>query len=175
MKKSLSAAAGLALALALATAPAHAQSPAEQRAAATELLVAMRAPEALQGSIQATVDAQLRANPDLAGVQDVIRGFIARYVSWEALREQYVEIYASSFTEDELRAMTDFYRSEVGQKLARATPRLSAQLAALGERAVQEHRAELQQLILARLGQQAAAAAAPPAATGTTPAPAPRP
>jgi hypothetical protein len=172
MKKSLSAA--LALALALAAGGAHAQSAAEQRAAATELLVAMRAPEALQGSIQATVDAQLRASPELAGVQDVIRDFIARYVSWDALREQYVEIYASSFTEDELRAMTDFYRSDVGQKLARATPRLTAQLAALGERAVQEHRAELQRLILARLSQPAAPPPAAPAATPPT-APPPRP
>lgn len=178
MKKSLSAALALAVALTLVLAAgrAHAQSAAEQRAAATELLVAMRAPEALQGSIQATVDAQLRASPELAGVQDVIRGFVARYVSWDALREQYVEIYASSFTEDELRAMTDFYRSEVGQKLARATPRLSAQLAALGERAVQEHRAELQQLILARLRQQAATPATTQAAPPSTPpAPAPRP
>jgi uncharacterized protein len=167
MKKSLSAA--VALALALAAGGAHAQSPAEQRAAATELLVAMRAPEALQGSIQASVDAQLRASPELAGVQDVIRDFIARYVSWDALREQYVEIYASAFTEDELRAMTDFYRSEAGQKLARATPRLTAQLAALGERAVQEHRAELQQLILARLSPPPA----PPAPPSAAPPPAP--
>ncbi len=171
MMKTFSTAA-VALALVLAAGPARAQASAGQRAAATELLLAMHAPETLQGAVQAGVDAQLRASPELAGVEDVIRGFIARYVSWEALGEQYVQIYADSFTEDELRQMTDFYRTDVGQKLARATPRLMAQGAALGERAVQEHRAELQQLILARLTPPAAPASSPPA---PPPAPAPRP
>ncbi|HYH78997.1 MAG TPA: DUF2059 domain-containing protein [Longimicrobium sp.] len=162
----------LALALTLAAGGARAQSSAEQRAAATELLVAMQAPQVMQGAIQATLDAQLRATPELQGVQDVVREFVARYVSWEALREQYVEIYAQAFTEDELRQMTDFYRSEVGQKLARSTPRLMAQGAALGERAVQDHRAELQRMILARLRATSPAqpAATPATATPTTPA-----
>lgn len=160
--------AALVLALTLFAAPARAQSSPEQRAAATELLVAMRAPEMLESSIRGMLDAQLRNAPELAGVQDVLREFVARYVSWEALREQYVEIYARSFTEDELRQMTDFYRSDAGQKLARAAPRLMAESAALGERAVQEHRAELQQMILARLRQQSPPAT-PPAAPAARP------
>jgi hypothetical protein len=170
MKKPLAAA--VALALALAAAPARAQASPELRAAATELLVAMRAPEMLESSVRTMLDMQLRNAPELQGVQDVLRDFVARYVSWEALREQYVEIYAGAFTEDELRQMTDFYRSDVGQKLARATPRLMAESAALGERAVLAHRAELQQMIVARLQQQQQQRqqqAAPPA-TQTTPA-----
>ncbi|HEU4557451.1 MAG TPA: DUF2059 domain-containing protein [Longimicrobium sp.] len=161
-------AAALALALTLPAAPARAQSSAEQRAAATELLVAMRAPEMLESSVRTMLDAQLRNAPELANVQDVLRDFVNRYVSWEALREQYVEIYARAFTEDELRQMTDFYRSDVGQKLARTGPRLLAEGAALGERAVFEHRAELEQMIMARLRQQSAPPTAPAA-------PAPRP
>lgn len=168
MKKSFAAA--VALALALAAAPARAQSSPELRAAATELLVAMRAPEMLEGSVRTMLDAQLRNAPELQGVQDVLRDFVARYVSWEALREQYVEIYARAFTEDELRQMTDFYRSDVGQKLARATPRLMAESAALGERAVLTHRAELQQMIVARLQQQQRQQQPSPPATQTPPA-----
>jgi hypothetical protein len=166
MTKFLSAA--LALALTVFAAPTLAQSSPEQRAAATELLVAMRAPEMLESSVRTMLDAQLRNTPELAAVQDVMRDFVTRYVSWEALREQYVEIYARAFTEDELRQMTDFYRSDVGQKLARAAPRLLAEGAALGERAVQEHRAELERMFVARLRQQSAPPAAPAA-------PAPRP
>jgi uncharacterized protein len=89
-------------------------------------------------------------------------------VSWEALREQYVEMYANAFTEDELRQMTDFYRTDVGQKLARATPRLMAEGAALGERAIQAHRGELEEMITARLRQ-------PPAAPPPAPQPPARP
>jgi hypothetical protein len=150
-----------ALALVLAAAPAAAQPSQEQRAAATELLMAMHIPEALQASVEATLDVQLRNTPELQGMQDVIREFAARYVSWEALGEQYVELYASTFTEDELREMTRFYRSDVGQKLARATPRLLRDGGALGERAVLSHRAELEQMIRDRLRQRAAPAPRP--------------
>jgi hypothetical protein len=162
MKKYLSI--GLALALAAVAVPARAQASAGERAAATELLMAMRVPELLQSSMQAMLDTQMRAAPELAGVQDVLREFAARYVSWEALREQYVEIYARTFTEDEMRQMTDFYRSDVGQKLARATPRLMAETTAAGERTVQAHRAELEQMIRARLTQPPPPAPAPPPA-----------
>lgn len=161
MKKPFAAA--VALALVLAAAPARAQASPELRAAATELLMAMRAPEMLEGSVRTMLDAQLRSTPELQGVQDVLREFVARYVSWEALREQYVEIYADAFTEDELRQITDFYRSDAGQKLARSTPRLMAQSAALGERAVLAHRAELQRMIVARLQQQQRQQQPPPA------------
>lgn len=157
------------LGVALAAAPARAQPSAEQRAAATELLMAMHVPEVLDASVQQMLDQQIRAAPELQGVQDVMREFARRYVSWEALREQYVDIYAGSFTEDELRQMTDFYRSEVGQKLARATPRLMAEGADLGQRAVQAHRAELEQMIRARLSQPAAAPPPAPAPPATRP------
>ncbi|HET7461630.1 MAG TPA: DUF2059 domain-containing protein [Longimicrobium sp.] len=160
MKKILCAAA--ALVLALGAGPARAQPSAGQRAAATELLMAMHVPEVLDASVRQMLDEQIRAAPELQGVQDVMREFARRFVSWEALREQYVDIYASSFTEDELREMTDFYRSDVGQKLARATPRLMALGAELGQRAVQAHRAELEQMIRARMGQPGAPPPAPP-------------
>ena len=167
MKKYVISAAVLALAAVLAAAPARAQPSQAQRAAATELLMAMRVPETLDASVQTMLEARLRTAPELAGVQDVMRDFVRRYVSWEALREQYVEMYAGAFSEDELRQMTDFYRSDVGQKLARTTPRLMAEGAALGERAIQSHRAELEQLIVARLRPQAP----PPPAPAPPPAP----
>jgi len=161
MKHALAAALALAAAVAM---PAHAQPSQAQRAAATELLVAMRVPELLNSQVQASMTADLRTAPQLAGMEDVFQEFARRYVSWEALREQYVEIYAAAFTEDEMREMTDFFRSEAGQKLARTAPRLTAQAAALGERAIQQHRGELEQMIRARLQPAAAPPSTPPPA-----------
>lgn len=160
--------AALAALLALAAAPARAQPSQAQRAAATELLMAMHVPELLDASVNTTLDAQMRAAPELEGVQDVLREFVRRYVSWEALREQYVEMYANTFSEDELRQMTDFYRSDVGQKLARSSPRLMAEGAALGERTLQAHRADLERMIAERLRR-----ALPPPPPQSAPNPAP--
>lgn len=142
------------------------------RAAALELLEAMRVSEALQLSIETILDAQLQSNPELRPVEGVMRDFFARYMSWENLKEGYARIYAGAFTEPELREMTAFYRTPTGQKLARATPQLMREGSELGQRAVQEHMAELQQAVIQRLSDPTPAPA-PPAPAPAPPPPSP--
>ncbi|HSU15446.1 DUF2059 domain-containing protein [Longimicrobium sp.] len=131
----------------LTTARAEAQRSASHRAAAMDLLLAMHVPEALQASLSTALQVQLQGNPQMRGMEPVLRDFFARYVSWETLKDQYADLYASAFTEDELHQMADFYRTPVGQKLARSSPLLLRQGAELGERAVRQHMPELQEMI----------------------------
>ena len=146
----------LVLALAAATvcaaprAAAQEPSPA-QRAAAAELLETMHISAALDASINTMMEVQLQANPGLRQVEGVMRDFFRRYMSWEALKGQYADIYARAFTEEELRQIIAFYRTPTGQKMAQATPQLMREGAALGERTVQEHMGELQQMIMEHL------------------------
>lgn len=44
--------------------------------------------------------------------------------SWETLKPQYVEAYLSVFSEKDIRQLTKFYRSSLGQRLVAATPKL---------------------------------------------------
>lgn len=142
----------LALSLALLTGvPAAAQHSESHRAAAIELLEATRISETLKSSINTMMEVQLRGNPQLRAVEGVMRTFLDKYLSWENLKDEYAEIYAGHFTEDELRELTAFYRTPAGQKLASATPALMTEGARLGERVVQEHSAELQQMIMEHL------------------------
>jgi hypothetical protein len=46
-------------------------------------------------------------------------------LSWQALKPDYIELYAATFTADELRRLAAFYRTPLGQKLAMAAPALS--------------------------------------------------
>lgn len=148
MKTFLLAAAALVVASA---APAAAQLPASHREAAMDLLVAMRVPETLQASMNAALQSQLQGNPQMRSLEPVLRDFLAKYITWDALKDQYADIYANAFSEDELREMAAFYRTETGQKLARLTPALLRQGIELGDRAVQQHLPELQQMIEQRL------------------------
>ena len=50
---------------------------------------------------------------------------IAEAMSWVSLKEEYVTMYAATFTEDELRGAIEFYRSPVGQKWLEKTPELT--------------------------------------------------
>jgi hypothetical protein len=145
----------LAALLALGARPAAAQEPLRHELA-LQLLEAMRMPEQVQATLANVAATQARMNPDLPGLGDLLREFLARYVTWDALKDEYAELYAGAFTEEELREMAAFYRTPAGQKLARATPQLSRLGAEIGERVMRAHAAELQEMIDRR------AAAAPP-------------
>jgi len=140
----------LAALLALGARPAAAQETLRHELA-LQLLEAMRMPDQVQASIATVAATQARLNPDFPGLQEVLRDFLARYVTWDAMKEEYAGIYAAAFTEEELREMAAFYRTPTGQKLARATPQLTRLGAELGERTLRAHSAELDQLLARRL------------------------
>jgi hypothetical protein len=136
--------------LALTWRPAAAQDGLRHELA-LQLLEAMRVPDQIQASLATVVATQARMNPDVPGLPEVLREFLARYVTWDALKDGYADLYAGAFSEEELREMTAFYRTPTGQKLARATPQLTRLGAELGERAMRAHAAELDEMILRRI------------------------
>jgi uncharacterized protein len=162
MKKIPTLVLALVAALTCAAPRAAAQEPTPgQRAAATEMLESMHIAATLEASVNTMLEAQLKTNPMLREMESVMREFLGRYMSWNALKDQYADIYARSFTEAELREITTFYRTPTGQKMAQATPRLMQEGAALGERMVQEHVGELQQMIMDHLSNRQAPAPKP--------------
>ena len=150
MRKTIALAAAL---LALAARPAAAQDRLRHELA-LQLLEAMHVPEQVQASLATAVATQVRLNPDLPGLQEGLHEFLGRYVTWAVLRDDYAEIYAGAFSEEELREMAEFYRTPTGQKLARAQPQLTLAAAQLGERLVRAHAAELQEILARHIDQQ---------------------
>ena len=72
-------------------------------------------------------------------------------MSWKALRGDFAQLYAESFTEPELREVTAFYQTETGQKAIRLMPSLMARGMALGQQAVADHQADLEARIQKRV------------------------
>lgn len=132
-----------------------------QESAALVLVDAMNMQVTLEQSLNTMLEMQLEQNPQLRPLEGVMREFFGRYMTWERLRGDYARLYARTFTEPELREMTTFYRSPVGQKMARVTPQLMAEAAKLGEQAVQENLPELQQMIMAEMQRQQGSGATP--------------
>ena len=118
--------------------------------AAEELLVAAGTETMMGESTESMLQLQLQQMPEIAPFEDVMRSFLREHVSWEALRDDLVQIYAESFTETELRDILAFYQTETGQKAIRLMPDLMARGMALGQQAVVEHQAELEARIQAR-------------------------
>ncbi len=118
--------------------------------ATEELLDVIEMGEVMDSAIATMLKVQVEANPALSDFEDIMRDFMTRHMSWEVIKGEVMQMYAEVFTESELRALADFYRTDVGQKSVRLMPELMAKGAQLGQRRVQENMAELQELILQR-------------------------
>jgi len=48
-------------------------------------------------------------------------------MAWDKIKEQYVDLYTSVFTEDETKGLVDFYKSDLGKKVTSKMPELMQQ------------------------------------------------
>ena len=113
-------------------------------AAAYELLEAMQVPAQMKQTLDGLVEMQMRANPQLMPYKSIFTAFFNKYMSFESLKKQYADIYLDIFSAAELKELTAFYKSPIGRKLTSKTSELTLRGAALGQKAVQDHQAELQ-------------------------------
>jgi uncharacterized protein len=153
----------IAFALALLLAPAGPAAPlaAQQTvkfskshlAAATELLAVMRADALVRASVENQFQLQSNADPALAAYDEVIDRFTDKYLSWNVLKDDLTRLYASAYTEAELRQLTAFFKSPLGQKTIRIADTLHDLSAVIGERYLSGHLDELQKMLDARARQ----------------------
>ncbi|MFO0891794.1 MAG: DUF2059 domain-containing protein [Isosphaeraceae bacterium] len=117
------------------------------RKAAEDLLLAANIESQLRSSIDQSIALQIKVNPQLAPMKDTFLRFFAKYMSWEALKEDVIAMYAEAFTEAELREITAFYRTPTGRKMIEKMPVLMAKGMQLGVSRVQANQAELRRMV----------------------------
>lgn len=137
----------LLFALLAAARPAAAQEPTPGQLRAAERLVAVMQLEGSSGHVTEQMVRYMRqAVPD-TGVFSTgpareqretlvkeLRETLDEKMSWERMKPEYVRLYASLYSEDELRQLTAFYESPVGQKSIRIQPELTARLLGIAQR-----------------------------------------
>lgn len=124
--------------------------PDTHREAAMELLDVLHVERTVNDGIDLMLKAQLQANPSLRDFEDVMRTFLSKYMSWDAVRDDYARIYMSTFNEKEIKQLMEFYRTPLGQKLIGALPDIMKKGAELGQGKVADHLEELKALVEAR-------------------------
>ena len=138
--------------LALAPAGATAQDTLisdSHRAATLELLEAMHAQEGFEMGMAITTDLMARQLPQSEAARSAIDAFLAKYFTWTALQDKYVTLYASAFTESEVRDLLAFYRTPTGAKSADLMPIMARKGAELGQQEVMAHLPELLEMLRA--------------------------
>jgi hypothetical protein len=58
-------------------------------------------------------------------------------MSWDQMRDQYIDIYAKVYTIEEIKAITTFYNSEVGIKMLEKMPQLMQESMSIGQTSLQ--------------------------------------
>ena len=132
------------------TAAAKAPPKSTHTAAVEEFFLVMKMEETTNKTLDQMLAMQMAQQPQLAAFKDVLTKFLRKHISYEATKKDLVKLYQDAFTEDEIRAMTAFYRTPVGQKAVAKLPSLTAAGAQLGMTRVQANMGELQQAILKR-------------------------
>jgi len=121
--------------------------------AARELLTMIGMDQQIRDSAAASIDSQIRSNPAMAPFRDVLLDWVGKYVTWDNLGPQLVELYRQSFTEEELRGLITFYRTPVGRKALEKLPELTRRGMEIGLETAEQHQAELEQKIRERIAQ----------------------
>jgi hypothetical protein len=120
---------------------------ASHRQAAETLLTVIKTEQDIQASADRLAENLLRQNPQLAQHNTTVKTFITKYMNWSTLKEDVINLYVQAFTEDELKQLTSFYRSPIGQKAADKMPELANAGTQLGLTRLRANREELDQMI----------------------------
>jgi len=104
-------------------------------------------------SVDSVLQLQLRQNPQLEKHSKEMRNFFTKYIGWDALKVDLAAMYMETFTEDELKAINNFYITPAGQKVINSLPQLVQQRNQLAMQRLQQNIGELQKIV----GQPAAA------------------
>ena len=137
---------GLLLAYLFVSMQVHAEGKSHYRAA-EKLLDMMEMDSLMQKSIEQMLQVQLQRQPQMEPFKGVMLEFFSKYLSWESLKTEYVDIYVSEFSEKELRDMIAFYETDTGKKAMSKLPQLMSRGAQIGSRRVQENAHILRQMI----------------------------
>ncbi len=138
------------LVLGLAPLAVWGAEPESHRQAAAELLNTMDLEKIMMAGANAMLDAQVHSNPALAPYLDVLQGWVAKYLTKDAVGPKMTDLYMNAFTESELRELTAFYKTPTGRKALTTMPSLAQQGAQIGMEIAQKHTPELQEMIRAR-------------------------
>ena len=107
-------------------------------ALAEELLIAMDMPVSIEKSfamMKQMIPAQMEkmqqatghtnASPNVANHVDKMMDLMADVLSWDKIKDDYVALYAETFTAAELQDLIAFYKSPGGQAFTRKQPELT--------------------------------------------------
>lgn len=121
--------------------------------------------ESMPGTDQATPEQKKQITDFQQRVMDVV----SQKIGWKALEPDFINLYASTYTEEELDGIVAFYKSPIGQKMIEKTPELTAKSTQITQQKMSELQPVLSQMVQDFMKSMAASTPKPPPAQTTPP------
>jgi hypothetical protein len=136
-----------------------AQAADARRAAAEELLTVSNAKETLEKSfetVKTMIPVQMKKMAQVSGATNVpanveattqkMMAMVMEEFSWDKMKEDYISLYADTFTEEEMKGIIDFYKSPAGQVFVRKSPELAKRSAEMSQKVMMRVIPRLQEM-----------------------------
>ncbi len=108
----------------------------------------------MYGKIEGIIFSQLEAidipderEKNLQAMQKIALDLLFEGLSWDKLKDEYIQLYADTFTEEELQGIIDFSKSPLGQKMAEKSPILMQRSMEIGRQHAQQVMPQVQKAI----------------------------
>lgn len=118
-----------------------------------QLFDVMNLKQEREDTVKNMLDIQIRSMPMLGQFRQEMLDFMNKYISYDAMKKDLAGIYLKYFTVDDLKGLVAFYQTPIGKKYLSVSTQLNNDIMNLGARIMQEHREELQQMIMAKMQQ----------------------
>ncbi len=127
----------------------------EKAGAVKKLFDVMKMKETMSATMSAGLDPQLQqmaqlgiSEAGLAKMKEEMIAFLEEVMSWDAIEGELIQLYAETFSVDELNAISEFYATPAGQKMIENTPELTGKSMMLAQERVQANMGKLQARLL---------------------------
>lgn len=146
-----------------------------KRAKVEELFTVMKLSEMTErmtAAVRQQIDTALRSTPGMQQITPAQKQLLADYenrsmalanasVGWKALEPEMIDLYASTYTEQEIDGILAFYKSPVGQALLAKTPELTTKSLQITQTKLVALQPKMNELMQDFMRQFAAAGASP--------------
>lgn len=117
--------------------------------ATEDMLTSMNMPDLFAKSLSNTIKTQSTLLPldKQKAFSEIMTTFFNKYLTWNLLKTDFAKIYASEFSESEIKELTIFYSTPLGKKVLEKSPALLQKGMQLGQQTAMAHQAELQDMM----------------------------
>ena len=116
-------------------------------AEAMKLLNEMNLKAVYENAVKNSTIRLVNANPKFKKIEGKIKAFYNKYIGWNGMKKDLAKLYAKYYTVDELKEITNFYKTKTGQKVLATMGKLAYDGQMITQNRLKPHLEELKKIL----------------------------